>query len=68
MDFSSTPIDKLIEYQLALSNVMRLAVLYTDTHPEMDCGQSYMTLLELNGKIEAAIKDEQFEMQIKSES
>lgn len=59
MDFSSTPIDKLIEYQLALSNIMRAAAMAAN---KVDISTSYAVMLELNGKIEQAIKDEQFEL------
>lgn len=57
MDFSSTPVEKLIEYQWALANALELI-----NQQPIDLHQTKESLIELNEKITAALKDEQFEI------
>jgi hypothetical protein len=57
MDFSTTPIDKLIAYQWALANALEAV-----RQNPSDLSQTEETLTELADKVEQAINDEQFEI------
>jgi hypothetical protein len=64
MDFSTTPIETLLEYQLALAN----AVVALGMIKGIDTHQTVATLTKLIDKITEALKDEQFEIDSRKES
>jgi hypothetical protein len=59
MDFSSTPVDTKIAYQIALANAVKLI---DATASQVDLSSTREALVEISDKITAALKDEQFEI------